>query len=64
VKNRRNWSFGIRRDVEADRVGLPDLTVFVAVADHLSIRAVANHLGTTPDVLNAEQALANARVRA
>ena len=35
-----------------DRGNLADLTVFVAVADHLSFRAAASRLGVTPSALS------------
>jgi DNA-binding transcriptional LysR family regulator len=35
-----------------NRGDLADLTAFVAVADHLSFRAVASRLGVTPSALS------------
>src|SRR5712672_3484725 len=45
-------AFGVERDSAMDRGNLADLTAFVAVADLLSFRAAASHLGVTPSALS------------
>src|ERR1700738_778090 len=45
-------AFGIERNSAMDRGSLADLTAFIAVADRLSFRAAASHLGVTPSALS------------
>src|ERR1700738_5367040 len=45
-------AFGVERDSAMDRGSLADLTAFIAVADRLSFRAAASHLGVTPSALS------------
>jgi hypothetical protein len=40
------------------RADLADLTAFVAVADNLSFRAAASHIGVTPSALSRTDAAA------
>jgi DNA-binding transcriptional LysR family regulator len=44
-------AFSIERNSGMGRGDLADLTAFVAVADRLSFRAAAAHLGVTPSGL-------------
>jgi len=44
--------FGVERNSAIYRSNLADLTAFVAVADRLSFRAAASHLGVTPSALS------------
>src|SRR5271170_3395037 len=45
-------AFGVERNSAIYRSNLADLTAFVAVADRLSFRAAASHLGVTPSALS------------
>src|SRR6202795_912490 len=44
--------YGVERNSAMDRGSLADLTAFIAVADRLSFRAAASHLGVTPSALS------------
>jgi DNA-binding transcriptional LysR family regulator len=45
-------AFGVEGNSAMDRGSLADLTAFIAVADRLSFRAAASHLGVTPSALS------------
>src|SRR5580692_13205300 len=51
-ENAISIAFGVERNSAMDRSNLADLTAFVAVADRLSFRAAASHLGVTPSALS------------
>src|ERR1700686_4395202 len=51
-ENAISIAFGVERNSAMDRGNLADLTAFVAVADRLSFRAAASHLGVTPSALS------------